>query len=129
MKNKTRIYFLAMTGFWLVFGLITIFYPALMNLFQTAEGISAVTPYSDHIWKHDGFDILSICVLLFAVSRETPSRNLLRAGATVASLVAIAIAVSMITTSYWNMLFLVPGVSCLAFAVWGFVLAGQAESK
>ena len=53
--NAAKIYFIAMAAFWFVFGMITTFYPALMNMFQTETGISAVTIYSDHIWRHDGF--------------------------------------------------------------------------
>ena len=123
--NPTKIYFIAMATFWLVFGLITTFYPALMNMFQTETGITAVTSYSDHIWRHDGFDIIAISVLLFALSRETVSRNILRATAVVALLVTIAIISSILSTPYWNMLFLVPGVSCFAFVVWGFMLAAK----
>jgi hypothetical protein len=98
-----------------------------MNMFQTETGISAVTTYSDHIWRHDGFDIIAISVLLFALSRETASRNMLRAAAVVALLVTIAIISSMLTTPYWNILFLVPGLSCFAFAVWGFMLAAKTK--
>ena len=123
--NPTKIYFIAMAAFWLVFGLITTFYPALMNMFQTETGISAVTTYSDHIWRHDGFDIIAISVLLFALSRETVSRNILIAAASVALLVTIAIISSILSTPYWNMLFLVPGISCFAFVVWGFILAAK----
>ena len=123
--NPTKVYFLAMSAFWLVFGLITTFYPALMNMFQTETGISAVTAYSDHIWRHDGLDIIAISVLLFALSRETASRNILRAASIVALLVTVAVISSLLTTQYWNMLFLVPGVSCFAFAVWGFMLAAK----
>jgi len=123
--NPTKIYFIAMAAFWLVFGLITTFYPALMNMFQTETGISAVTTYSDHIWRHDGFDIIAISVLLFALSRETVSRNILIAAASVALLVTIAIISSILSTPYWNMLFLVPGISCFAFVVWGFMLAAK----
>jgi len=125
--NPTKIYFIAMAAFWLVFGLITTFYPSLMNMFQTETGISAVTTYSDHIWRHDGFDIIAISVLLFALSRETVSRNLLIAAASVALLATIAIISSILSTPYWNMLFLVPGVSCFAFVVWGFMLAAKAK--
>jgi hypothetical protein len=125
--NTTRIYFMSMAAFWFIFGLITSFFPALMNMFQTETGISSVTTYSDHVWRHDGFDIIAISVLLFALSRETVSRNMLRAAAIVAVLVTVAIMSSLLTTPYWNMLFLVPGVSCFAFAVWGFMLAGKAE--
>ena len=124
---STKIYFLAMAAFWFIFGLITTFYPALMNLFQTETGISAVTNYSDHIWRHDGFDIIAISVLLFALSRETVSRNILWAATIVAVLVTIAIVSSILTTPYWNMLFLVPGVGCFAFAIWGFMLASKAR--
>ena len=125
--NPTKIYFSAMAAFWLIFGLITTFYPALMNMFQTESGINAVTNYSDHIWRHDGFDIIAISVLLFALSRETVSRNILRAAAIVALLVTIAIISSLLSTPYWNMLFLVPGLSCFAFAIWGFMLAAKAK--
>jgi hypothetical protein len=123
--NQTKVYFIAMGAFWLVFGIITTFYPVLMNMFQTDTGISAVTTYSDHVWRHDGFDILAISVLLFALSREAVSRNMLGAATIVALLVTIAIISSLLTTPYWNMLFLVPGVSCLAFAIWGFMLAAK----
>ena len=73
--NPTKVYFIAMAAFWFVFGIITAFYPALMNLFQTETGVNAVTVYSDHIWRHDGFDIIAISVLLFALSRENVSRG------------------------------------------------------
>ena len=125
--NPIKVYFIAMAAFWLVFGLITTFYPALMNMFQTETGISAVTTYSDHIWRHDGFDIIAISVLLFALSRETVSRNLLIAAASVALLATIAIISSILSTPYWNMLFLVPGISCFAFVVWGFMLAAKTK--
>jgi hypothetical protein len=125
--NSTKVYFIAMAAFWLVFGLITTFYPSLMNMFQTETGINAVTTYSDHIWRHDGFDIIAISVLLFALSRETVSRNMLRATAIVALLATIVIISSLFTTPYWNMLFLVPGLSCFVFVVWGFVLAAKVK--
>jgi hypothetical protein len=124
-SNSAKVYFIAMAAFWFVFGIITTFFPALMNMFQTEAGINAVTSYSNHIWRHDGFDIIAISVLLFALSRETVSRNILRATAIVALLVTIAIMSSMLSTPYWNMLFLVPGISCFAFVVWGFVLAAK----
>jgi hypothetical protein len=125
--NPTKLYFAAMAAFWFIFGLITTFYPPLMNMFQTEVGISAVTTYSDHIWRHDGLDIIAISVLLFALSRETASRNMLQASAVVALLVTTAVISSLLTTPYWNLLFLVPGVSCFAFAVWGFWLASKAR--
>ena len=127
--NSTKVYFIVMAVFWFVFGLITTFYPPLMNMFQTENGISAVTTYSNHIWRHDGFDIIALSVLLFALSRETVSRNILRAASVVALLVTIAIISSILTTTYWNMLFLIPGVCCFAFAVWGFMLAAKINNK
>ena len=127
-SNPAKVYFITMSIFWLIFGLITAFYPQLMNLFQTEAGINAVTTYSDHVWQHDGFDIIAISVLLFALSREAASRNMLKAAAIVALLVTIAILSSLFTTPYWNMLFLIPGLSCLAFAIWGFSLASKMNS-
>src|SRR5438128_1071444 len=94
--SSTKVYFLAMAAFWFIFGLITTFYPALMNMFQTEAGISAVTNYSNHVRMHDGFDILSISVLLFALSRETVSRRILQATAVVALLVTIGITFSLL---------------------------------
>ena len=125
--QPTKIYLTAMAAFWFIFGLITTFFPALMNLFQTETGISAVTTYSDHIWRHDGLDIIAISVLLYTLSRETVSRNIIRAVAVVALLVTFAIISSLLTTPYWNMLFLVPGLSCFAFAIWGFMLANKTK--
>ena len=125
--NISKNYFIAMGLFWLVFGLITLFFPSLMNLFQTDDGINAVTPYSDHVWKHDGFDILSVSILFFALSRETVSRTMIRASAAVALLVIVAISSSLLTTSYWNMLFVIPGITCVLFAVWGFSLASKGK--
>ena len=125
-SKATRTYFITMGAFWLVFGLITIFKPAIMNKFQTEEGINSVTAYSDHIWRHDGFDILSLCVVLFALSRETVSRRILNATAIVGLLVVVAVSSSLLTTNYWNSMFVVPGVCCLGFAIWGFSLARKA---
>jgi hypothetical protein len=124
--EATKVYFMVMAAFWFIFGLITTFYPALMNMFQTETGVSAVTDYSNHVWLHDGLDILSISVLLFALSRENASRNMLRAAAIVGLLVTVGISSSLLTTPYWNMLFIIPALSCFAFAIWGFTLAARA---
>jgi hypothetical protein len=126
-QNSSKTYFIAMGLFWLIFGLITTFFPSLMNMFQTDAGINAITPYSDHVWRHDGFDILSISVLFFALSGEAASRKMIRAGAFVALLVTVAIFSSLLTTPYWNMLFVVPGVTCLAFTILGFRLASKSS--
>ena len=122
----TKLYFTCMALYWFIFGLITAFYPKLMDLFQTEIGINAKTAYSDHVWRHDGFDILGLSVLLFALSRETVSRNLLRATAAVALLTTIAIISSLVTTSYWNPLFMGAGLGCFVFVIWGLVLARRA---
>ena len=125
--NKTKTYFLAMCAYWFVFGLITIFYPPLMDLFQTNTGISSKTAFSDHVWMHGGFDIVALCILVFALSKEKASRNVLRATAMAASMPTTAIIYSLVKTGYWNPLFIVAGLGCFVFVVWGFVLAGKAE--
>ena len=118
-----RTYFLSMGAYWLIFGLITTFYVRLMNLFQTAEGVTANTAFSNHVWFHGGLDILALCVLLFALSTQPPSRTMLRAAALAALGPTIAITWSLVATSWWNPLFAVAGLGCLAFAVWGFLLS------
>ena len=125
--NKTKPYFLAMTAYWLVFGLITIFYPAIMDMFQTENGVAAKTTFSNHVWLHGGFDIVALCVLLFALSREAVSRNVLRATALAALMPTIAITYSLVGTTYWNPLFIGAGLGCLAFVAWGFFLAGKSQ--
>ena len=124
--NKTRIYFIATAAYWLVFGLITTFYPRLMDIFQTEAGINAKTKFSDHIWLHDGLDIICVSILLFMLSREAVSRNMLQATAVVAALVTFAIVYSLLTTPYWGVLFIVPAAGCFFFTIWGFVLSKRA---
>jgi hypothetical protein len=124
----TKLYFTCMSLYWLIFGLITTFYPKLMDLFQTDTGINAKTAFSDHVWRHDGLDILGLSVLLFVLSRETVSRNLLRATAAVALIATIAIISSLITTPYWNPLFIGAGFGCFAFVIWGLILARKVAS-
>ena len=124
--KTTRTYLICMTIFWLVFGLITTFAPRLMDLFQTEEGVKAKTAFSNHIWLHDGLDILAVCILLFSVLQQTTiSRNLIRAAALATLMPAIAISYSLIETPYWNPLFVGAGLACLAFVIWGFVLSGK----
>ena len=117
-----------LTVFWLVFGLITTFYPRLMQLFMTQRGKDASTAFSDHVWHHDGLDIVAVAILLFTFSVLTPSATTLRAAATVSLLPAVAISYSLLATSYWSALFLVPAVATLALAVWGFALAQGPDS-
>ena len=120
-----RTYFLSMGAFWLVFGLITTFYVRIMDLFQTAEGVAAKTAFSTHAWFHGGLDILALCVLLFALSTQPPSRTMLRAAAVAALGPTIAIVWSLVATSWWNPLFAVAGIGCFGFAVWGFLLSNR----
>ena len=132
MRNITPVVYLrALGAYWLVFGLITILVPGLMGLFQTAEGVGARTALSDHVWMHGGFDILSVCILVFALSRMPASLGpwMLRAVGLAALMPAIAIGASLLATPYWNPLFAVAGLGCLAFAVGGFVLAGRASRE
>jgi hypothetical protein len=127
-SQASRLYFRCMAAYWLVFGLITTFYPALMDLFQTAEGVNAKTPFSNHVWFHGGLDIIALCIVLFALSREPVSRNVIRAVALAALMPTIAIGYSLVGTSYWNALFSVAGVGCLAFVIWGFMLTSKEET-
>ena len=128
-SNKTRIYLTSMAAYWLVFGLITIFYPKMMDMFQSETGVGAKTSFSDHVWLHGGFDIIALCVLLFALSNEAVSRNILRATAIAALMPTIAITYSLLTTRFWNPLFIGAGLGCFAFVVWGFVLAGKVNGR
>ena len=123
--KATRIYLICLTLFWLVFGLITTFYPQLMDLFQTEEGVNAKTAFSNHVWRHDGLDIIAVCILLFSLSQQTVSRNMIRAAALATLMPAIAIAYSLIATPYWNPLFIGAGLACFAFVIWGFILANR----
>jgi hypothetical protein len=125
--TNTKVYFLAMTAYWLIFGLITIFYPTLMDLFQTETGVNLKTEFSNHVWLHGGFDIVALCILLFALSGENVSRNVLRATAFAALMPTTAIAYSLLGTNFWNPLFVVAGLGCFAFAVWGFALASSTK--
>ena len=128
-SNKTRIYFTSMGAYWLVFGLITIFYPKMMDMFQSETGVGSKTSFSDHVWLHGGFDIVALCVMLFALSREAVSRNILRATAIAALMPTIAITYSLLRTSFWNPLFIGAGLGCFAFVVWGFVLAVKVNGR
>ncbi len=122
---EPRTYFLSMGAYWLVFGLITTFYIRIMGLFQTSEGVAASSAYSNHVWFHGGLDILALCVLLFALPTQPPSRTMLRAAAVAALGPTIAIAWSLVATSWWNPLFAVAGLGCFGFAVWGFLLSNR----
>ena len=123
--KKTKVYFVSMGIYWIVFGLITIFCPRIMDLFQTEAGVGAKSAFSNHVWLHGGFDILALFALLFALSREPASRNILRATAIAALMPTIAISYSLVSTSYWNPLFIGAGVGCFAFTIWGFMLAAS----
>ncbi len=128
MTTKTKIYFLSMAAYWFVFGLITIFYPSLMDLFQNQSAISAKSAFSDHVWLHGGFDIVALCILLFVLSKEKVTRNVLRGTALAALMPTVAIAYSLVKTDYWNPLFIVAGLGCFVFVIWGFVLAGKKKT-
>jgi hypothetical protein len=124
-----RTYLKAMAGFWLVFGLITTFYSNLMQLFMTQHGINASTPFSDQLWLHEGLDILSVSVLLFALSAMPATKLTLRAAETVALLPTAAILYTLVTTPFWSPLFLVPAAGTFAFAVWGLALERRLEQE
>ena len=117
-----------MALFWLAFGLGTAFYPRMMQLFMTPEGVAASTAFSDHVWLHDGLDIISVCLLLFALSRLPATPTTLRLAATVGLVPALGIVNGVLMTPYWSPLFIIPGLGCLAFAIWGFALARRASA-
>jgi hypothetical protein len=124
-----RVYFRILAVFYLVFGIITTFAPRLLQLFMTPQGMSAVTPFSDQVWLHDGLDILSVALLLAVLSLLPASKTTLGAAAVVALLPVAAIGYSLATSPYWTALFLVPGVAALALAGWGFFLARGAPMR
>jgi hypothetical protein len=124
-EKRARQFLVAMVAYWLVFGLITVLDPALMDLFQTPAGVGAKTAFSSHVWMHGGFDILSVCVLVFAISRGPLSPARLRAVGVAALMPTMAIAWSLLATPYWSPLFIVAGAGCLAFAAGAFVIAGR----
>ena len=117
-STAARRLLLAMAAYWLVFGLITTFYPALMDLFQTSEGVAAKTAFSNHVWMHGGLDILSVCVLLVALSTTRMTATTLRAVGVAALMPTIAIFWSLVATPYWNPLFIVAGAGCAGRSVW-----------
>jgi hypothetical protein len=122
-SDMPRTYFRVTAVFWLAFGLITLFFPHLMQLFMTQQGKDASTAFSDHVWHHDGLDILAVSLLLRTFSVLPARATTLRAAATVSLLPAVAIIYSLLATPYWSPLFLVPAVAALALAGWGFALA------
>ena len=123
--RRAQLYLRLMALYWMVFGLITAFYPRLMDLFQSAEGVGAKTPFSNHVWFHGGLDILAFCILLFALAREAPSSRVVGAVGVAALMPTLAIGYSFLATPYWSPLFLIAGAGCLAFAVWGLALAAS----
>jgi hypothetical protein len=122
-NKRIKVYFIAMAVYWIVFGLITIFCPQMMDMFQSENGINAKTDFSNHVWLHGGFDIVALCILLYTLSGEAVSRRMIRATALAALMPSIAIFYSLASTSYWNPLFIGAGLGCFAFVVWGFVLS------
>jgi hypothetical protein len=121
--SSARKFYISMGLYWMGFGLGCTFYPAMMKLFMTPAGKAATTPYSDHVWLHGGMDILSVTLLLFALSTIPATKTTLRVAATVGLLPTAAMIYGVATGLYWSPVFLVPAAGCLAFAVWGFVLA------
>jgi hypothetical protein len=125
MTSSHRRFFTAMAIFWLLFGLGTTFYPRMMQLFMTPAGTAASTAFSDQLWLHEGFDILSVCLLLWGLSTVPATKTTLRLAATVGLLPTAAIVYTLFTTPFWTPLFLVPGLACFGFAAYGFRLASR----
>jgi hypothetical protein len=121
--TSARKFFSSMAIFWLFFGLGTTFYPRMMQWFMTPEGVASSTAFSDHVWLHDGLDILSVCLLLFALAAIPATKRTLILAAVVGVLPAVASVYGIVTTPYWTLLLLGPATGCFAFAVWGFALS------
>ena len=126
--RRAHAYLRVLAAFWLTFGLITTFYPRLMELFMTDAGKNAGTAFSDNVWLHDGLDILAVALLLFVLSTLPATTRTLRAAAVVALAPVVAIVYSLVATDFYSPLFLVPAAASLAFAVYGFMLAQTRES-
>jgi hypothetical protein len=97
----------------------------MMQMFMTPAGIAASTPFSDQVWLHGGLDILSVCVLLAALSTVPATKITLRSAAVVGLLPVAAMVFTLVATPFWSPLFLVPAAGCLGFAIYGFVLAAR----
>jgi hypothetical protein len=123
MASSHRRFLTAMAIFWLLFGLGTTFYPRLLQLFMTPAGVGASTAFSDQVWLHGGLDILSVCLLLVALSTVPSTKTTLRLAATVGLLPAAAIVYTTAFTAFWTPIFLIPAAACLGFAAYGFWLA------
>ena len=123
MASSHRRFFIAMAIFWLGFGLGTTFYPRMMQLFMTPSGITASTAFSDQVWLHGGMDILSVSLLLVALSTVAPTKTTLRLAAAVGLLPTAAIVYTVVATPFWTPLFLLPALGCFGFAAYGFWLA------
>lgn len=126
-ERKGQIYLGAMAALWLVFGVITIFYPPLMELFMTERGREADTAFSRQLWIHEGFDILAVALLLFILSRMTITAMTLRAAAAVVLFPTAAILYTIITTPFWSVAFLILAVVMVGLALYGFALARSAS--
>ena len=124
-SNWAKVYLVAMSIFYLGFGMITLFYPKMMQMFQSPEGIAAGSSFANNIWMHEGLDILSVALILFVLSRNAVTPAILRTAAIVALMPFIAIVYSYFATPFWTALFFGPAVFCLIFSGWGFVLAAQ----
>jgi hypothetical protein len=123
MSSPYSTFFKSMAAFWLLFGLGTTFYPRMMQMFMTPQGIAASTDFSDQVWLHEGLDILSVSLLLLALSTVPATKNTLRLAATVGLLPTAAVVYTLAATPFWTPLFLVPAAGCFAFSVYGFTLA------
>ena len=129
MQSSHRRFFTSMAIFWLFFGVGTTFYPRMMQLFMTPEGVTASTAFSDQLWIHEGMDILSVCLLLVALSTVSTTKTTLRLAATVGVLPTAAIVYTWLATPFWKPLFLVAGAGCFSFAVYGFWLARRSPAS
>jgi hypothetical protein len=77
---------------------------------------------------HEGLDILSVCVLLVALSTVPTTKTTLRAAGIVGLAPVAAMIYTLLTTPFWSPLFLIPAAGCFGFAAYGFLLAARSPS-
>jgi hypothetical protein len=67
---NTKVYLRVMGIYWLGFGLITSFYPALMDLFQTDFGIESKTSFWTMLFVRSGVGCLPYSIWGFSLARK-----------------------------------------------------------
>ena len=126
--SVARRFFIAMAAFWFVLRSRHDVLPAHDADVHDAcghRGVDAI--FRSSLVAHGGLDILSVCLLLVALSTVPATKTTLRLAATVGLLPVAAMVYTLVATPFWSPLFLVPAVGCFGFAIYGFLLAGRVD--